>query len=37
MTKPLTIEGGGQVTIDAGDRGTVFSLQADGAVLRGCT
>jgi nitrous oxidase accessory protein len=35
MTKPLVIEGGGQVTIDAGDRGTVFSLQADGAVLRG--
>jgi hypothetical protein len=37
MTKPLTIEGGGQVTIDAGDKGTVFSLQTDGAVLRGCT
>jgi nitrous oxidase accessory protein len=35
MTKPLVIEGGGQVTIDAGDRGTVFSLQTDGAVLRG--
>ncbi len=35
MTKPLIIEGGGQVTIDAGDKGTVFSLQADGAVLRG--
>jgi len=35
MTKPLVIEGGGRVTIDAGDRGTVFSLQTDGAVLRG--
>ena len=35
MTKPLIIDGGGQVTIDAGDRGTVFSLQTDGAVLRG--
>jgi nitrous oxidase accessory protein len=35
MTKPLIIEGGGQVTIDAGDRGTVFSLETDGAVLRG--
>jgi nitrous oxidase accessory protein len=35
MTKPLVIEGGGQVTIDAGDRGTVFSLQTDGVVLRG--
>jgi nitrous oxidase accessory protein len=34
MTKPLTIDGGGKVTIDAGDRGTVFSLQTDGAVLR---
>ena len=35
MTKPLVIEGGGRVTIDAGDKGTVFSLQTDGAVLRG--
>ena len=35
MTRPLTIEGRGQVTIDAGDKGTVFSLQTDGAVLRG--
>lgn len=35
LKKPLIIEGGGQVTIDAGDRGTVFSLEADGAVLRG--
>ncbi|MBI3094483.1 MAG: nitrous oxide reductase family maturation protein NosD [Rhodocyclales bacterium] len=35
MTKPLVIEGAGSVTIDAGDRGTVFSLQTDGAVLRG--
>ena len=35
MRKPLVIEGGGQVTIDAGDRGTVFSLEADGAALRG--
>jgi nitrous oxidase accessory protein len=35
MRKPLVIEGGGQVTIDAGDRGTVFSLETDGAVLRG--
>jgi nitrous oxidase accessory protein len=34
LSKPLVIDGGGQVTIDAGDRGTVFSLQADGAVLR---
>lgn len=35
LTKPLTIEGDGAVTIDSGDRGTVFSIQADGVVLRG--
>ncbi len=35
VTKPLTIEGGGQVVIDGGDRGTVFSLEADNSVLRG--
>jgi nitrous oxidase accessory protein len=35
LDKPLTIEGDGQVSIDAGDRGTVFVLQTDGAVLRG--
>jgi nitrous oxidase accessory protein len=35
LTKPLTIEGDGVVTIDSGDRGTVVSVQADGVVLRG--
>lgn len=35
LTKPLTIEGAGQVTIDAGDKGTVFSIQTDGATLNG--
>jgi nitrous oxidase accessory protein len=35
LEKPLTIDGGGKVTIDAGDKGTVFELKADGAVLRG--
>jgi nitrous oxidase accessory protein len=35
VTKPLVIDGGGQVTIDAGDKGTVFSLEADSVVLRG--
>jgi nitrous oxidase accessory protein len=36
ITKPLTIDGdGGKVTIDAGDRGTVMTLQASGATLRG--
>jgi nitrous oxidase accessory protein len=35
VTKALTIEGGGAVTIDAGDKGTVFSIQANGVTLRG--
>jgi len=35
LDKPLTIEGAGKVTIDAGDRGTVFSLKTDNATLRG--
>jgi nitrous oxidase accessory protein len=35
LNKPLTIDGGGQVVIDAGDKGTVFSLEADNSVLRG--
>lgn len=35
LDKPLTIEGGGQVTIDAGDRGTVFVMRTDNATLRG--
>jgi nitrous oxidase accessory protein len=35
VTKPLVIEGAGQVVIDAGGKGTVFSLETDGATLRG--
>jgi len=35
VAKPLTIDGGGQVVIDAGGKGTVFTLEANGAVLRG--
>lgn len=35
LTKPLTIDGGGRVIIDAGDKGSVFTLATDGAVLRG--
>jgi nitrous oxidase accessory protein len=35
VNKPLVIDGGGQVTIDAGDRGTVFLLATSGATLRG--
>jgi nitrous oxidase accessory protein len=35
VKKPLIIDGKGQVVIDAGDRGTVFSLQADNSAVRG--
>lgn len=35
VKKPLTIDGGGQVTIDAGDKGSVFLLEADDAKLTG--
>lgn len=35
VKKPLIIDGGGQVTIDAGDKGTVFSLEANDSTLRG--
>jgi nitrous oxidase accessory protein len=35
IDKPLTIDGGGQVTIDAGDKGTVMMLNAPNSVIRG--
>ncbi len=35
LSKPLTIDGGGQVSIDAGGNGTVFILETSGATLRG--
>ena len=35
ITKPLTIDGGGLVTIDSGDRGTVMMLDASDSVVRG--
>lgn len=35
IDKPLTIDGGGQVTIDAGDKGTVMALNAGDSVIRG--
>jgi len=35
IDKPLTIDGGGKVTIDAGDRGTVMMLNASNTVIRG--
>jgi nitrous oxidase accessory protein len=35
IDKPLTIDGGGKVTIDAGDRGTVMMLNAPNSTIRG--
>lgn len=35
IDKPLTIDGGGKVTIDAGDKGTVMMLNAGNVVVRG--
>lgn len=35
IDKPLTIDGEGKVTIDAGDKGTVMVLNASHAVIRG--
>ncbi|MGB8052546.1 MAG: nitrous oxide reductase family maturation protein NosD, partial [Azonexus sp.] len=35
INKPLTIDGGGKVIIDAGDKGTVMALNANNSVLRG--
>lgn len=34
ITRPVTIDGGGRVTIDNGGEGTVIVLKTDGAVLR---
>ena len=35
INKPLTIDGGGKVTIDSGDRGTVMVLEASNSTIRG--
>jgi nitrous oxidase accessory protein len=35
LTKQLIIDGGGKVTIDGGDKGTVFVVQTNGVSLRG--
>lgn len=35
VDRPMTVDGGGKVTIDAGNRGTVLTLRADGATVRG--
>lgn len=35
LTKPLTIEGDGKVTIDGGNKSTVFVIETSGAKVRG--
>ena len=35
LTKPLIIEGDGKVTIDGGDKSTVFVIETRGATVRG--
>jgi nitrous oxidase accessory protein len=35
ISKPLTLEGAGQVTIDGGGKGTVLTVKADRVTLRG--
>jgi len=35
ITRPMVLDGGGKVTLDGGDRGTVLKLQTGGAVVRG--
>ena len=35
LDRPLTIDGGGNVTIDAGGEGTVIYLDTDGATIKG--
>ncbi len=35
VDKPIVIDGGGKVTIDGGDQGTVFVLKANSSTIRG--
>jgi nitrous oxidase accessory protein len=35
ITRPITLDGNGAVTIDGGGRGTILAVQADGATVRG--
>ncbi len=35
LTKPLIIDGGGKVTIDGGDKSTVFVIETNGATVSG--
>ncbi len=37
ISKPLTLEGNGEVVIDAGGHGTVLTIKADRVTLRGLT
>ena len=37
IAKPLTLDGDGKVVIDAGGKGTVLTIKADGVTLRGLT
>ena len=37
ISKPITLDGDGQVIIDAGGRGTVLTVKADRVTLRGLT
>ncbi len=37
ITKPLTLEGNGQVIVDAGGKGTVLTIKADRVTIRGLT
>jgi len=37
ISKPLTLDGDGEVIIDAGGRGTVLTIKADHVTLRGLT
>jgi nitrous oxidase accessory protein len=37
ITKPLTLEGNGKAVIDAGGKGTVLTVKANGVTLRGLT
>lgn len=35
ITRPMVLDGGGKVTLDGGDKGTVLTLQTGSAVVRG--
>jgi len=35
IDRPMTLEGGGRVTVDGGNRGTILTVRASGAAIRG--